>query len=416
MRKLSTYLATAIGAALISLYPVATFANETDWPGWRGPNHDGKSTDTGLLTEWPDDGPTLLWKVDGIGTGYSSVAVTGGLVYATGNVDDTLTIFAFDMDGEPKWKTPFTAVEGRDDKGPRAKGSRATPATDEGNLYLMSNSGVVGCFDARSGDQKWTRDVQQFRGKAGTWGYAESVLIYNDWAIFKPGGKKCIVAIDKFTGETVWTSSGFKAGPEYSSCLPIEFEGHQALVTGTSGGLVCVDASNGKLLWMNDFCAGNTANCPTPVYADGYVFWSNGYGRGSICMKLKTVDGKLDADVAWTTKDMICHHGGYIIHEGYIYGNHSNGWSCLDLKTGELQWKERAVGKGSLCFADGMLYLFKERDGQAGLATCSPEGMELKGTFEVQGSGSSWAHPVVVGGRLYLRYAGNLYCFDVASK
>jgi outer membrane protein assembly factor BamB len=110
---------------------------------------------------------------------------------------------------------------------------------------------------------------------------------------------------------------------------------------------------------------------------------------------------------------MICHHGGYIIDRSHIYGNHSGGWACLDLKTGAQRWEERAVGKGSLCYADGMLYLFSERDGVAGLATCSPEGLEMKGQFQVEGSGRSWAHPVVAGGRLYLRYAGNLYCFDV---
>ena len=112
---------------------------------------------------------------------------------------------------------------------------------------------------------------------------------------------------------------------------------------------------------------------------------------------------------------MVCHHGGYVIHEGYIYGNHDGGWNCLDLKTGKKQWSEKAVGKGSLCFADGMLYLFSEHDGKAGLATCSPEGLQLKGKVKVKGKGPSWAHPVVVGGRLYLRYDTNLYCFDARN-
>jgi outer membrane protein assembly factor BamB len=117
--------------------------------------------------------------------------------------------------------------------------------------------------------------------------------------------------------------------------------------------------------------------------------------------------------VAWTTRDMNCQHGGYVIHEGHIYGNHGGGWVCLDLKTGAKKWNDRAVGKGSLCFADGMLYLFSESRGRAALATCSPKGLQIKGQIDVEGSGPSWAHPVVVGGRLYLRYHTNLYCFDV---
>jgi outer membrane protein assembly factor BamB len=178
---------------------------------------------------------------------------------------------------------------------------------------------------------------------------------------------------------------------------------------------VGVRAKDGKVLWSNPFSAGNTANCPTPIFSDGYVFWANGYGKGGICLKLTVNGDEATAQEAWRTGDMVCHHGGYIVHEGYIYGNNGGGWSCLDLKTGERKWGERGVGKGSVCFADGMLYLFGERGGAAGLATCSPAGMQMVGNFNVAGSRTSWAHPVVIGGRLYLRYDVNLYCFDVKA-
>ena len=247
----------------------------------------------------------------------------------------------------------------------------------------------------------------------GGWGYAESVLIYKNMAIFKPGGKNCIVALDKKTGETIWKSSGFEAGPEYGSSIVVVFQGQPMIVTGTNRGIVAVDADNGKLLWSNDWSAGNTANCPTPAYADGYIFWANGYGRGGICLKLRKEDDKVVADKAWTTHEMVCHHGGYVIENGCIYGNHSNGWVCLDLKTGKKKWEEKAVGKGSLCFADGMLYLFGEDGGKAALAACSPKALQIKGKVKVSGNGPSWAHPVVAGGRLYLRYDTHLYCFDV---
>jgi outer membrane protein assembly factor BamB len=211
-------------------------------------------------------------------------------------------------------------------------------------------------------------------------------------------------------------SKGFTAPPNYGSIMPFTFEGVPLLVAGTGGGLVCVDARTGEVQWSNSFCKGNVANCPTPAYADGYVFWSNGYGKGAICMKLKKVGNKVDADVAWTTKDMVCHHGGYIIDNGYIYGNHNAGWTCLELKTGQKKWSEKGVGKGSVTYADGMLYLFGENGGQAGLAAFTPEGMQMKGQLKVAGEGPSWAHPVVIGGRLYLRYDTNLYCFDVKAK
>ena len=385
----------------------SAMAAESDWPGWLGPNRDGKSLDTGLLKQWPAEGPKLLWKVDDIGVGFSSVAVTAGKVYITGDRDGKLMISTFDLDGKPLWNTEH----GRSRGGP--DGSRSTPVIDDENLYLVNGHGLIGCYDADRGQQKWSRTAKEFGGSAGGWGYAESVLIYKNMAVFKPGGKNCIVALDKTNGETLWKSTGFDAGPEYSSCIAVTFQGQPMIVTGANRGIVAVNADNGKLLWSNDFSAGNTANCPTPAYADGHVFWSNGYGRGGICLKLKKADGKVTANVAWTTRDMVCHHGGYVIHQGHIYGNHSGGWACLDLKTGQKKWSERAVGKGSLCFADGMLYLFSESRGRAALATCSPEGLQLKGRVEVKGSEQSWAHPVVVGGRLYLRYHTNLYCFEV---
>lgn len=292
-------------------------------------------------------------------------------------------------------------------------GSRATPVIDEGNLYLLNGNGLIGCYDTSNGERKWSRQAKEFGGKPGGWGYAESVLIYENMAIFKPGGESCIVALDKTNGETIWKSSGFDAGPEYGSCIVVSYQGQTMIVTGTSKGLFAVDAARGNTLWSNDWSSGNTANCPTPAYSDGHIFWANGYGQGGICLKLKMENDSVAADVAWTTKKLVCHHGGYVIHEGHIYGNHSAGWTCLDLRTGEQQWNERAVGKGSLCFADDMLYLFSENDGQAALANCSPAELLVSGKVKVDGEGPSWAHPVVSGGRLYLRYDTHLYCFGV---
>jgi outer membrane protein assembly factor BamB len=409
MRMLRPVLILATLALLIAASPWCPCGAAADWTGWRGTNRDGKSGDTGLLKQWPDTGPKLLWKTDTVGEGYGSMAVSGGTVYTSGTVDGKLKILTFDLDGKPGWQAELDVASKKD-----PGGSRATPTIDQGSLYLLSGNGVLGCFDARSGDRKWTRSAKEFGGESGGWGYAESVLIYKDLAVFKPGGKNCIAALDKATGQTVWTSTSFSAGPEYGSCLLVEFNNRPLIVTGTNAGIFCVDARDGKLLWKNNFSARNTANCPTPAYADGYVFWANGYGKGGICLKLKTDGDAVAADVAWTTRDMDCHHGGYVIHEGYIYGNNGGGWACLELATGKKAWNERAVGKGSLCFADGMLYLFSENGGAGGLATCSPEGLEMKGKVKVDGSGTSWAHPVVSGGRLYLRYDKNLYCFQVS--
>ncbi len=379
-----------------------------DWPCWRGANRDGRSTDTGLLKQWPDGGPRLIWQANGLGKGFSTVSVVGDTVYTTGDVDDQLFVFAFGMGGSERWKTAVDKAWTRSHAG-----SRSTPSIDENRLYVLSGNGVLVCLDAGSGVKQWSQNLRSFGGGPGGWGYAESPLVYGEMVVAKPGGENFVMAFRKSDGEPVWRSEGFKAGPEYSSCFPFVHDQVPMIATGSRAGIVCVSPKDGTVLWSNDWCAGNTANCPDPVYTDGHVFWANGYGKGGICLELNTAAAGVTAQEAWTTKDMVCHHGGYIIHEGHIYGNHNGGWSCLELKTGEVKWHEKGPGKGSLCWADDMLYLFGERGGKAALATCSPEGMEITGTVTVEGSGPSWAHPVVTGGRLYLRYADNLYCFDV---
>ncbi len=410
MNALRTAL-TISGLLLCLSTRAASAAAPGDWPGWQGPNRDGKSLDTGLLKQWPEAGPKLLWKADNVGSGFSSIAVADGIVYTAGDAGGQFTVFAFDMSGRPKWQQAVC---------PAAKvqhpGARSTPVIDAGRLYIVSCDGLVACYDAKAGGEpKWTRRMREFGGKSGSWGYSESVLIYKDLAIVTPGRRNCIVALDKATGKTVWTSTGFSGTAGYGSCIAVTLEGVEMIIAGTADGIVGVSAKDGRTLWSNDFCRGNTANCPTPAYADGYVFWANGYGKGGICLKLAVADGKVTATEAWKTRDMNCHHGGYVIEKGYIYGNNGGGWACLKLEDGTPAWRERGVGKGSVCFADGMLYLFSERNGEIGLAPATPEGLNVVSRFRVAGSGPSWAHPVVTGGRLYLRYDTNLYCFDVKA-
>lgn len=299
---------------------VAAKSGSADWPGWQGALRDGKSPDQGLLSEWPSDGPPLLWKATGLGKGWSNPAVVQGTIYITGEPNEELTVFTYDLDGKPGWKTVV-------DKGWTGDypGSRATPTFDGGLLYILSGNGVAVCLDAATGEKKWSRASTEFEGEPGQWGYAESILILGDLAIFKPGGKTCVVAVDKLTGETRWQSEDYEAGPEYGSCLAFTWQGRTMIVTGTRSGLVSLDPATGKVLWTDDWSADNVANCPTPAFADGYVFWANGYGKGGVCMKVTVSGDQVSAERAWTTSDMVCHHGGYIIQDGCIYGNNGNG-------------------------------------------------------------------------------------------
>jgi outer membrane protein assembly factor BamB len=398
---------------LLGVSPVVGVETAANWPGWRGANRDGKSTDTGLLKAWPEGGPKKLWTCDQLGEGYSSVAVADGVIYATGLKDKKLHLLAILAgDGTVVWET--LVGPGWTDSHP---GTRATPVVDEGRIYLVTGPGSVSCYDAGKGEKLWTRSLGEFGGKTPRWGFAESVLIVGDKAVVTPGGgKTAVVALDKKSGKTLWQSEPWGAAA-YSSAILVDYQGAKVIVQGTEKGLIALNPANGKTFWTMPFRPpGRGSACATPAFADGYIFWAVGYKTG--CLGLKLTGGKEPAArKLYENHDMENHHGGFVIVDGHAYGYcDKNGWTCIDVKTGRAKWMNAGVGKGSICYADGMLYLFGEKGGRVGLVPASPEKLELVGDFRVSGSGPSWAHPVVTGGRLYLRYANNLYCYDVKEE
>lgn len=389
-------------------------AGEANWPEFRGPDRTNKSPDTGLLKAWPSGGPKLLWKADGLGSGYSSVSVVDGRIYTTGDVRGKLRLFALDADGKELWDVEVDKAwtQGQ----PSWRGARSTPTYDDGKLYVISGHGKLACYDAENGQELWARNLlRDWGAEMQHWGYSESPLIHGDLCIVTPGGRRAaIVALDKASGKTKWQSPPF-GDFQYSSCMVAKVGEVDMVVNGTKNGLIAVNAANGKLLWTNDFAKDNTANCPTPAYSDGYVFWAVGYGRGGVCVKVEPDGDGVKATEVYRTKEMDNHHGGFVIDEGYVYGNHKGAYNCLELATGKVMWTLEGPGKGSITWADGMLYLFGETNGRCMLAKASPEQPEILGEVKVDGKGPSWSHPVVIGGRLYLRYDETLYCFDVKA-
>jgi len=382
------------------------------WPGWLGKNRDGHSPDTGLLKEWPEGGPKLLWNVDSLGAGWSSVAVANERVYITGTPTDMQMLFCFDLDGKEIWKV---------EQSPRCShakyyGSRSTPTVDGDRLYVTGGDGLVTCHDAASSQIVWKRDMlKELGGKVGGWRFAESVLILDNLAVVTPGGRQAVVALDKATGETVWQSPvSVTAG--YSSCIVVGDLGSAMIVNGSQSGLLAVDAKTGEKIWTHDFAAGNTANVPTPAFADGHLFWAVGYGKGAICFRVRREDGKWRFDEAWTSKDLNCHPGNYVVVQGRVYGKGKGGLACLDLKSGQTLWTERKVPAGQVSWADDRLYVFADSRGIASLVEPGESSGQLLGRVQVAGEGASWAYPVVAGGRLYLRYDTNLYCYDVTAE
>jgi outer membrane protein assembly factor BamB len=389
-----------------------------DWPQFRGQNRNGKSSETGLLKKWPQGGPTLLWSVEGLGTGFSSMSVVDGLIYTTGLAEDKQgTILAFDIDGNLKWKKSY---------GPGWTGShrgvRTTPTVDGDRVYVMSGHGNLVCYDAKTGELKWQVDtLRQFKGKNIKWGISESVLIDGKKVICTPGGEDAtVVAIDKMTGETIWTSKGLSEASAY--CCPVIFDmgANRVLITMVEKSIVALDPETGKVHWQIPHETSHDISAVIPVYHDGKLYVTNGYGKGGMMLELS--DDGTSYTKKWTDKNLDCHHGGVILLEGNIHGSNHKGqdgnkksWICLELATGKVKYHDKLVGKGCAIYVDGMLYCYGE-SGMVGLVKVTPAGYEMVSSFEItKGEEEHWAHPVISNGRLYIRHGDVLMAYHVKA-
>jgi outer membrane protein assembly factor BamB len=394
----------------------APAADAPSWPRFHGPKGDNISLDTGLLKKWPEDGPKLLWKAQGMGEGFASVAIANGLIYTDGNIDDKTVITAMDLDGKVQW----TAPNGEAWTGSHP-GTRGTPTIDGDRLYLENPLGQVGCFDAKTGKEIWQLNVlKEFGAKPPTWALAESLVIDGDHVLCTPGGPEtAVVALDKATGKVVWKSPTADKDPAgYCTPAVIEYQGLRIILTMTGKALIGVNADDGALLFRYEHPTRFDINVQTPIFHDGQIYITSGYGSVSELLKL-SVDGK-KAEVAqvWKTKDLDNHHGGVVLVDGYLYGSAFNGkWMCLDWKTGKKLYSESGVGKGSLTSAEGMLYTLSEKD-KMGLVKATPDGHKVISQFDLPkgGEGPSWAHPVVCGGRLYIRHGDFLYVYAIKAE
>jgi len=385
------------------------------WPRFHGPNNDNLSADTGLLKQWPEGGPPLLWTAQGLGEGYSSVSIADGRIYTAGNIDEQTVITALDLEGKIVWQKPNGPAWTKS-----YPGTRSTPTIDGDRLYHQSPLGNLVCMKAATGERLWGLNVLETFGSQNIrWALAESLLIDGQHVISTPAGPEtCVVALDKLTGRTVWQSEsadGDLAG--YCSPALTELNGKRLILTMTARAVVCVDADTGKLYWRYPHKTSYDVNVLTPICVDGWVFVSSGYHSGSRMLKMEVSGDEVTVEEVWTNKDLDNHHGGVVLVDGFLYGSSSSGrWVCLDWTTGETKYKERGVGKGSLTYADGMLYTLSEKY-QVGLVRVGPEKHELVSQFKLPegGEGPSWAHPVVCGGRLYIRHGDFLYCYDVSA-
>jgi outer membrane protein assembly factor BamB len=421
---------TAISRAL--LLPVLLFlgtihsrvSQAADWPQFRGPARTDVSKEKNLLKEWPSDGPPVVWKADGFGKGYSSIAVAGDRIYSMGDKGDSSFLAAFDRKtGNLVWETKVGPPGGN------YEGTRCTPTVDDNRVYGLGQFGDFICCDAKNGEELWRTHLKNdFGGQHGAWQYTESPLVDGDKVICTPGGSQAtMLSLNKKTGEVVWKGvvpGGDTAG--YSSIVVSKAGGIHQYVQLMSNGLVGMAAEDGKFLWRygesGDRFGGNTANIPTPIVQGDYIFASAGYGRGGGLIKLAGKEGGIAVEEVYFEPSLQNRHGGVVLVGDHLYGDgDSSGrpW-CAEFKTGKVVWEKdkRSDGSGSaaITYADGRLYVLYD-NGVAALVDASPKAYNEISAFQIPDAAQPcWSHPVVSGGKLYLRSQDTLWCLDIAKK
>lgn len=419
---------------------------KSDWYQWRGPERNAICTETGLRKEWPKEGPRLFWdarKVNGghsVGTGYSSMAITQGKIFTQGDryTEEKMDVekdgkiqkktvrkpeggYVFCLDaatGKELWKTKLGPAQ--------SDGPRGTPTVDGDRVYALTRQGILACLKVKDGSIVWQKDFKKdFNGHMMSgWDYSESPLVDGEKLACTPGGKDAaLVALNKLTGEVIWKcETPVNSGAGYASIVITKVGNIRQYITllGPQLGLVGVEADTGKFLWNYKKIANGTANIPTPLVHDDYVFTSTGYNTGAALLQLVPSNGGIDVKEVYFLKgnELQNHHGGMVMLGDYVYGGHGHNQGfpfCLEWKTGKFAWEpQRGPGSGSaaVLYADGLLY-YRYESGQMALIEATPKGYHLKSSFQVPISGNGWPHPVIANGKLYLRGADQLLCYDL---
>jgi len=419
MSRFNAVLAVT-GAALTLCGVVVTATAQApargNWPQWRGPDRTDLSPEKGLLKSWPADGPKVIWKATGLGTGNSTPSIANGRIYGLSYQGPDEVIWAVDeATGAPVWKTRIAAANTKIGR-QALDGSGSTPTVAGDRIYTLGVSGDLVCLDL-TGKIVWQKNlVTDFGGKVPEWGYSESPLVDGARVIAAPGGRLAtLVALDRATGAVAWKSQVPAGdGAQYASAIIADVFGERQYIQFLSGGVVGVAAKDGAYRWRYNEPANESANCPTPIFRDNHVFAATGYNHGGGLAKLAKGPNGITVTPVYFTKRMQNEHGGMVLVGDYVYGFDRANLTCMDFKSGEIKWFNRSVGEGSVTFADGCLYARGE-NGQLALVEATPAAYQEKARFTPsdRSGKTAWPHPVVTGGRLYLRDQGVLLCYDI---
>lgn len=409
-------------------------AGDTDWPQWRGPHRDGHAAKQDLLDSWPAAGPKLSWQFENAGRGYSAMAIANGYLYTLGSgADDCYAICLNVQSGKQQWKTSVgPASKPGDYNHGWGGGPRSTPTVDGDQLFVTTDLGQVAALSLDSGDVQWTVDiVKKYGGDVPVWGYSESPLVDGDRVVVTPGGSNFMVALNRSSGEMVWQSKGVSAPVQYASPIKGTIGSSTFYVTASKPGLLAFDTTTGQKVFSDDSTGNKVAVIPTPVLSGNQLYHTSDYGAGNTLLNLSPGDGgKINVESVYhlADKTMRNHHGGVVLVDGVIYGcTKVNGgvWMAQDLQSGQVLWQEK-VGRnksGSICYADGKLYCYNDKDGSCVLVDPSDKKWTSKGQLTLpretqlpRDKGAIWAHPVIANQMLFIRDQDLIFAYDIAAK
>ncbi len=391
---------------------------------FRGVERSGFYKETGLMKFWPENGPALLLKIDGVGKGFSQPILVDKTIYVSGIKEDTIDILsAYNMSGEMLWDVPYGRSWTRS-----YIDSRSTPTYCDGKLYVVSGTGQLNCVDAKNGEIIWAVDaVAKYSGEIYKHGDAEAPLLVNDLVVYITGGdKNTMVAFNKENGKLVWKSKSLGGGKSYASPTLINHHGRKIILAQTSNDLLAIDPENGEIIWSYDliqYHLGNQgigANTNPPLYFNDEIFVTSGYDHPGLMFSLLN-DGN-SIKLKWRNDVLDTHHGGVVLVDGNIYGsnwqhNSKGKWASVNWETGETNWENEWINKGATIAADGMLYLYEEKRGNVALAEPSIDSLKIISSFMIEdGEGPHWAHPAIYDGKLFIRHGNVLLIYDVKEK
>ena len=402
-----------LSASTFALSATADKQAPAEWFQWRGPNRDGISPETGLLQDWPKSGPPVAWRASDVGNGYSSFSASGGRLYTLGARGGNEYVIALDRaTGKKVWEY----LNGRRFENDRGDGPRSTPTIEGDRLYVFGGSGDLTCLEIATGKKIWSINIiSKFGGVNPYWGYSESPLIVGDRILVNAGGRNAsIVAVSKADGSTLWQQHSDGAG--YSSPMLMKTGSLNQVIFFTESHTLAVDPRDGRLLWSYGKANNGTANIATPIVRGTRVFVSSDYGTGGALLEVRAAGNLASANEIYFTREMRNHHASSVLVGDHLYGFSSSILTALKFDTGQIVWRDRSVGKGSLIFGDNRLYLYSE-DGVVGLAEANPTAYREHGRFSLpqQSNLPTWSHPIISGGLLIIRDQDSVYAYDVRS-